>query len=168
MEWTGHHALIAEFIRRMSPFDSPVLDVGGYDGPYASLFPRPYYILDSSVTHITTDGIINLEGWVTDGVLDGLFSGARFKTVVCTEALEHFDDPIRAFGNMAAHLDTGGKLLVTSPSAWGYHASPKDYWRLQTDAWFYLANKSGIDVAAYEAPVVGEGAICGFFCGIKR
>lgn len=166
-EWGGHYCDIADFLRRMGPYEPPCLDVGGYNGTFACLFPKPYLILDAHCGP-AQDGSMGIQGWVVDGHLTGLNPELRFNTVITTEAMEHFDNPIVAFQEMAARLNPRGKFVATSPSAWGYHPSPGDFWRLQKDAWYYLAIKANLEVLAFEEKKIGDTAITGFFAGRKR
>jgi SAM-dependent methyltransferase len=49
--------------------------------------------------------------------------------VLCTQVLEHVEDPSRAVSEMARVLKPGGICLLTTHGTWFYHPDPEDYWR---------------------------------------
>jgi SAM-dependent methyltransferase len=151
-ETDGLYAVILDFLERHQPLETPVLDVGGSDGPYRSFFPEGHYEIVDTHTPII-DGYIPI--------------GGRFKTILCTEALEHFDDPIRLFSEFARLLAPDGKLMLTTPLAWGYHPSPKDYWRLQPDGFHYLTSRCGLAVELVEFMHFRDSAVMGLYVARK-
>ena len=68
---------------------------------------------------------------VASDSLDGL---------VCTEVLEHCEDPGLAVSEIYRVLKPGGLLLVTSPFFWPQHATRhyRDYWRFTDQGWALL------------------------------
>jgi len=57
--------------------------------------------------------------------LDGL----RFGTIFCLSVLEHCRQPFRMAENLTRLLRPGGRICLSVPFAWKYHAYPGDYWR---------------------------------------
>lgn len=49
--------------------------------------------------------------------------------VICCSVLEHISRPWIAAANIARLVRPGGKLYVSVPWVWKYHAYPDDYWR---------------------------------------
>lgn len=57
-----------------------------------------------------------------------------YDVIVCTQVLEHVPNPFRAVAELHRILKPGGRLLVTVPAAYPYHAVPRDYWRYTKDS----------------------------------
>jgi SAM-dependent methyltransferase len=64
-------------------------------------------------------------------------SSNKFDTIICTQVLEHVQNPFLAAGELHRILKPGGKLIVTVPFLNNYHMVPVDYWRYTE---FGLAN----------------------------
>ena len=58
-----------------------------------------------------------------------------FDLVLCTQVLEHCDDPVRAVRELRRVTAPGGRVLASTHGVQGYHPSPVDYWR-----WTYEAS----------------------------
>jgi SAM-dependent methyltransferase len=50
-------------------------------------------------------------------------------TVLCTETLEHVEEPVAFLRELRRVLSPGGRLLLTVPFAARWHFVPHDYWR---------------------------------------
>jgi hypothetical protein len=61
--------------------------------------------------------------------IDNLLGGRRFGTIFCLSVLEHCQQPFVMAENLSRLLSPGGKLCVSVPFAYQYHAYPSDYWR---------------------------------------
>ena len=57
-----------------------------------------------------------------------------YDVVVCTQVLEHVANPFLAAAELFRILKPGGRLLLTVPAAYPYHAVPRDYWRFTRDS----------------------------------
>lgn len=102
------HAAAHDFIAKHAPKCSgPVLEIGSRDinGGVRDLFPEDGY-----------HGIDLAEGRGVDEVVDiiDFTSRTKYGTVVCCEALEHYDDPQALIDAAASHLKKGGTLLITA------------------------------------------------------
>jgi ubiquinone/menaquinone biosynthesis C-methylase UbiE len=69
----------------------------------------------------------------------------EFDTAVCTEVLEHVEDPFQLFYEIARILKPGGYALVSSGWVAAYHKEPKDYWRFSIDAYKVLCKRSNLE-----------------------
>jgi SAM-dependent methyltransferase len=73
-----------------------------------------------------------LDGKGVDMVIDvrktGLPDG-QFDIVICTEVIEHVDEPKSACQELFRILRNGGYLILTVPMNVRIHGSPNDYWR---------------------------------------
>ena len=57
---------------------------------------------------------------IEDGELDG---------IMCTEVIEHVEDPQSAVRELARVSKLGGLLYLTAPMSWALHYQPHDYFR---------------------------------------
>jgi SAM-dependent methyltransferase len=57
------------------------------------------------------------------------YADASFDVVVCTQVLEHLDDPSAAVREIARVLAPGGVAFVSTHGVFLYHPDPIDYWR---------------------------------------
>lgn len=64
-----------------------------------------------------------------------------FDVIVCTQVLEHIADPFKAAVELHRILKPHGRLLLTVPAAYPYHADPNDYWRFTRDSLQLLFGK---------------------------
>jgi SAM-dependent methyltransferase len=54
---------------------------------------------------------------------------ASFDLVLCTQTLEHVDDPGRAVAELRRVVAPGGRVLASTHGVQVYHPNPGDYWR---------------------------------------
>src|SRR5581483_3713872 len=54
---------------------------------------------------------------------------ASFDVVLCTQVLEHCDDPAQAVRELHRVTRPGGRVLASTHGVQVYHPSPVDYWR---------------------------------------
>src|SRR5207247_4902511 len=66
-----------------------------------------------------------LEGTVEDIPV----ADATFDVVLCTQTLEHANDPARAVRELRRAVAPGGRVLVSTHGVQVYHPNPDDYWR---------------------------------------
>ncbi len=69
-----------------------------------------------------------------------------FDVIVCTQVLEHVANPFLAVAELHRILKPGGKLLITVPASYPYHADPQDYWRYSVDSLHLLLDPLFTDV----------------------
>lgn len=100
-----------------------VLDVGCGPKPYFPFFAEhaSEYIGVDVVEHPAAD----LQGSVENLPVD---DGA-YDVVLCTQVLEHCDDPAAAVRELRRVTARGGRVLASTHGVQVYHPSPQDYWR---------------------------------------
>lgn len=99
--------------------DTPVLEVGAKDRPYADLFPNA----------IAGD-IVAAPGLNAQFDAHHLpFAAESVSLIVCTEVLEHCVNPHRVIAEFRRVLKPGGKLLLTTRFIFPLHDAPHDYFR---------------------------------------
>jgi SAM-dependent methyltransferase len=97
----------------LSECGKPILDIGGGIAPMVPAGPG-MFLSDMSVPGMR---IMKAEGYLCS-VLDiqrlGLRSGS-FRTIVCSEVLEHIPEDDLALAELARVLAPGGRLIITVP-----------------------------------------------------
>ncbi|MCW2963327.1 MAG: hypothetical protein JWO17_579 [Actinomycetia bacterium] len=125
--WVVRHAL-AEWLRAQAAeleTRAPVrvLDVG--------CGPKPYYPFFAHVSseYIGVDVVENPAAELRGPVEALPVEDASFDVVLCTQVLEHCDDPAQAVRELRRVTAPGGRVLASTHGVQVYHPSPVDYWR---------------------------------------
>ena len=100
-----------------------LLDVGCGQKPYEPLF-APYV-----ASYIGVDPVENPHAELKGAVEDLPVEDGTFDVVLCSQVLEHCDDPARAVAELHRAMAPGGRLLLSTHGVQVYHPSPVDYWR---------------------------------------
>jgi SAM-dependent methyltransferase len=80
------------------------------------------------------------------GALDRLpFTSGVFDCVICTQVLEHVQEPQLVLNELFRALKQGGVICLTAPQGWGVHQAPHDYFRFTNYALQYLLEKAGFE-----------------------
>lgn len=99
-----------------------VLDVGCGVKPY-------YPFFESAATYVGVDVKEN-ESADLVGSVDALpVEDASFDVVLCTQVLEHVDDPAAAVRELHRVTAPGGRVLASTHGVMLYHPNPQDLWR---------------------------------------
>lgn len=83
---------------------------------------------------------------VVSDVLDMPFKNDEFDTAICTEVLEHVEDPFKLMEELARILKHGGYAIIASCWVAPYHSEPKDYWRFSEDGYRVLCKRSNFKI----------------------
>lgn len=111
---------------RIPAVDGPVLEVGskkyGFNVNFRDVYHGEYVGVDMA------------EGDGVDEVVDlsktlGPLPEKHFSLVICCSVLEHVEQPYAMADNLVRLLRPGGRIYVSVPWTWRYHAYPADYWR---------------------------------------
>jgi SAM-dependent methyltransferase len=114
------------------------LDLGCDRSPYGgSLAKRGYRV---ETLDLTTDGEADHAGTVERTGL----SDEAFDLVLCTQVLEHCDDPFLGVREIRRILRPGGHLIVSVPHVWFYHPHPADHWRFTQEGILKLCSDAGL------------------------
>jgi SAM-dependent methyltransferase len=100
-----------------------VLDVGCGVKPYL-----PFFAAGASA-YVGVDVVENPMADLTGSVEQLPVEDASFDLVLCTQVLEHCDDPPRAVRELRRVVAPGGRVLASTHGVQVYHPSPGDFWR---------------------------------------
>jgi SAM-dependent methyltransferase len=80
--------------------------------------------------------------------LDKFFPPASFNMVICTDVIEHVNEPFSAIKNISAVLKTGGIFLASCPFDKELHGEDYgDYWRITRQGWKELLKNDFAEIA---------------------
>jgi SAM-dependent methyltransferase len=69
-----------------------------------------------------------------------------FDSALCTEVLEHLEEPSKAIRECWRVLKPGGKAVYTCPFIWHLHEEPRDFFRYSEHGLRYLFEYNGFKV----------------------
>ncbi|MCA3055307.1 MAG: class I SAM-dependent methyltransferase [Rhodocyclaceae bacterium] len=111
-----------------------VLDAGAGECQYKKHFAHTKYKTQDFVAYKGTTEGVQVEQW-NYGRIDYVCDitaipvpDASFDVVLCTEVLEHVQDPIATLRELTRVLRPGGKLLLSAPLGCGLHQQPHHYY----------------------------------------
>jgi SAM-dependent methyltransferase len=92
---------------------------------------KPYYPFFAGVSseYVGVDVVENPYAELLGSVEDLPVEDASFDVVLCTQVLEHCDDPAQAVRELRRVTRPGGRGLASTHGVQVYHPSPVDYWR---------------------------------------
>lgn len=100
-----------------------VLDVGCGNKPYYPFFAA------CAKQYVGVDVASGPEVDLIGGVEALPVPDASFDLVICTQVLEHVENPQRAVAELRRVTAPGGRVLASTHGVQAYHPSPGDYWR---------------------------------------
>jgi len=99
-----------------------VLDVGCGSKPYYPFFAgAAEYVGVDVVESASADLVGPVEALPVDD--------DSFDVVLCTQVLEHVDDPAQAVRELQRMTKPGGRVLASTHGVQVFHPNPNDYWR---------------------------------------
>jgi SAM-dependent methyltransferase len=113
--------------RHVPSVQGPVLEVGSKDYGSTSSF-RSVYTASEYV------GVDMADGKGVDAVVDlvegiGPLTAGHFELVICCSVMEHVRRPWVFADNLARLVRPGGRIYISVPWVWRFHAYPDDYFR---------------------------------------
>ena len=99
--------------------DDKILDIGSGGSSYHRYFPN----------RLTVDIDPERRPEIIADAHNLPFRAGEFKTVLCTEVLEHVKDPKQVIHEIGRVLDKGGIVILTTRFVYPLHDAPHDYWR---------------------------------------
>jgi SAM-dependent methyltransferase len=125
------------------------LDIGAQNSPYAAFFPRRIGLDIRPGAGVSIIGDARTLG-IGDATVD---------TVLCTEVLEHLNEPQNAIDEMFRVLRPGGELLLTTRFLFPLHDAPDDYFRYTKYGLRHLLRRFEILELQEETTAVGTLAV---------
>lgn len=121
---------ICRFLKpRLAQFRGDVLDVGCGGMPFRPFMPNHVRYTGIDVPQAASFGMVR-DPQIVD--FDGRtipFADASFDYLLCTEVLEHAEDPVALVAEMHRVLRPGGILVATVPFSARVHHAPYDFHR---------------------------------------
>lgn len=104
---------------------------GGYRVLDVGCGPKPYYpfFVEHATEYVGVDIVDNPTAELRGSVEALPVEDASFDVVLCTQVLEHADDPAQAVRELRRVTAPGGRVLASTHGIQVYHPSPEDYWR---------------------------------------
>lgn len=130
-----------------------VLDVGCGSKPYYPFFA------ERAAEYVGVDVVENPVAELRGPVEALPIEDASFDLVLCTQVLEHCDDPAQAVRELRRVTAPGGRVLASTHGVQWYHPSPVDYWRWTHEGLKRLFSTHA-DWAALEVEPSGGTAAC--------
>jgi SAM-dependent methyltransferase len=135
-----------------------VLDVGCGEKPY-----RPFFAAEEFVGVDIGD---NPHADVTGRVEALPLEDASFDVVLCTQVLEHVDDPAQAVRELYRVAKPGGRVLAATHGTYVYHPGPVDNWRWTHTGLARLFEANAPWSSLRIAPGAGTAAAVGLLVGL--
>jgi SAM-dependent methyltransferase len=161
--WAVRHALAewlhgqAEALRAGPPVR--LLDVGCGLKPYYPFFR------DVTSEYVGLDVVENPLAELLGPVEAIPAEDASFDVVLCTQVLEHCDDPAQAVRELRRVTRPGGRVLASTHGVQVYHPSPTDYWRWTHEGLRRLFETNGDWQAVAVTPAAGTASALGMLLG---
>lgn len=148
--WLIKSLLENEVQRMLRSYSSgKLLDIGCGDRPYYDL-GKNYFDSYIGIDHSSTPHLNNKIDIFCDAYKIPL-DDEVFDCILCTEVLEHLEEPSVAIDEAFRLLKKGGYALYTVPFSWPVHESPRDFYRYTGYGLQYLFEKSGFEIAEIRA-----------------
>lgn len=135
---------VERFVRAKAPLcTGRGIDYGCGNMPYASwLRPHAETLIGVDV-HQSSDQVVDV---VIEPGKPLPFEDRSLDFVVCTQVLEHVEDPSWHLAEMSRILKAGGRIMLTVPFVWEQHEIPHDYFRFTEFGVRHLATENGLQV----------------------
>lgn len=155
----GHDVTLLISGLEMSTEGGVALDLGSDQSPYRQICEaRGFRLL---TLDLTTEHGADFAG---SAEATG-FVANSFDLVLCTQVLEHCDDPFQSVREIKRILKPGGHALLTAPHVWFFHPHPKDHWRFTQQGMLRLCTAAGlepVEVLAQGGTLLTMGQITNF------
>jgi SAM-dependent methyltransferase len=136
-----------------------LLDVGCGAKPYEKFFAGA---VSEYVGVDVTNPAADLEGTVEAIPV----ADASFDLVLCTQTLEHANDPARGVRELRRVVAPGGRVLASTHGVQVYHPNPDDFWRWTHAGLERLFRENGDWSAVTVTPASGTTACLGMLVSI--
>lgn len=139
------------FLRKAASAAAPkaaVLDAGAGDGRYKDLFTHTNYQA-TDFCQVDKPYVMGKLDYIAD--LKFLAAAdSTYDLIVCSQVLEHINEPQQALSELYRVLKPGGQLWLSAPLFYEEHEKPHDYYRYTQFGLRYLLEKTGFSVISIE------------------
>jgi len=136
-----------------------ILDVGCGVKPYYPFFA------DVATEYVGVD-IVESPNAELLGAVEALpVDDGSFDVILCTQVLEHCDDPAQAVRELRRVTAPGGRVLASTHGVQVYHPSPHDYWRWTHEGLARLFRENASWGRVDVTPAAGTAATLGMLLG---
>jgi SAM-dependent methyltransferase len=142
-------ALLKEILASRRYMRGRLLDVGCGKRPYALIYDPLVDVSVGTETTFTPHGIAEADAICYAEALP--FSSESFDTILCTEVLEHTQQPFIAMQEFFRALKPGGYLLLSVPFIYPIHEAPHDYWRFTPHGLEAICRWAGFEIVSIRA-----------------
>jgi len=125
-----------------------VLDIGCGNKQYANII-EAYASQHIGLDHENTLHDLN-KADIVGTAYDIPADDDSFNSILCTEVLEHLEEPEKALQECYRVLKPGGYAVFTCPFIWHLHEEPRDFYRYTKYGLDYLFIKTGFHVVSIE------------------
>jgi SAM-dependent methyltransferase len=136
-----------------------VLDVGCGVKPY-----YPFFAAHAS-DYVGLDVVENPAADLLGSVESIPVDAGSFDLVLCTQVLEHCDDPAQAVRELRRVLAPGGRVLASTHGVQVYHPSPQDLWRWTHDGLRRLFDRNAEWASLEVTPAAGTASALAMLLG---
>lgn len=116
-----------------------ILDIGAGELPYKSYFDKSYYYTQDIYNYNNAIDYVSHAKKIPAG-------DANFDYIICTQVLEHIDEPHLVIKEMHRLLKKGGKVFLTTHGNFEEHSVPYDYFRYTRYGLAFLATSNHFKV----------------------
>ncbi len=129
---------------------------------------KPYYPFFAGVAseYVGVDVVENPVAELLGPVEALPVEGGSFDVVLCTQVLEHCDDPAQAVCELRRVTAAGGRVLASTHGVQVYHPSPADYWRWTHEGLARLFSQNGDWTELTVEPGAGTASCLAMLLGI--
>jgi SAM-dependent methyltransferase len=142
---------LEDFLQRAAaaaPAGARVLDAGAGDGRYRHLFLHTQYEA-TDFAQVHKYYVFERLDFISD--LRHLpLAEKRYDQVICSQVLEHINEPGWMLEQLHRVLKPGGTLWLSTPLFFAEHETPHDYFRYTQFGLRYLLEKSGFEILQLE------------------
>lgn len=123
---------------------SRVLDAGAGSCPYKHYFSEAKYE-STDFPDIFKKSHRNRHDFICD-LCDIPKPDNSYDVIICTQVLEHIEEPQKAINDFYRVLKPNGKLFLTAPQGWGLHGQPYHFFNFTIYGLKSLFQKAGFEI----------------------
>ncbi len=149
-EFPWERRSIHAFVTRMAhhvPAGTDVLDAGAGEAPYRELFAHCHYVTADWPQSVHKGG---RAADISASLQELPVPSGSFDAVLCTQVLEHVDEPLAVLCELHRVLRPSGELWLTVPLVWPLHEEPYDFFRYTSYGLRHILIRAGFDPVEVE------------------